>query len=1026
MPARTRTLNTATFVVLGDGLTAGAGDFGISEELQPFSFPAQVARRLNTPFPQPLMEAPGIGPVIGFPDLPVRLPQPMQTTVLKEFPPAGLYSNVSIPGLKLVDALTRRPASPLIHRSDGLQTAINLILGLPGLLMPGDAQLPTAAEYALFRRPTLTLIALGYHDIIDAALKGDPSWVPDDVSFRMNYGNVLMPFARVPGMVIACTIPDPVDTALFTPVAAAARVVKADPAVLAMLCGLNELDYLTPTGLVEAGCRLITRTPGSLPEGSVVTASVVARLSERTSSLNRQIRALAEEQGAQILDLHRLFARVKRDGVTVGERHLTADYMGGLFSLNGVYPGATGHGVIANELLDVLNTAEQTSHAPIKLEALMAADPVAQYRLAPGALLTVEDLLTVPAVAARKDAALEHVVRAPRSPQAPGTRITLPASLEATVMLDQESSFFGDALRAAHATIERDIPFGSSPNTFFGGLCLTQSHLSGSVTFRFTAPKGDLAHFTLSVGSGLIGQDGMLTAPQFFKLPSILNKVTDVEGITSAGDVNLATGEVTNLKIVLGFMNSALIALVSVNPNIPPTPIEFSNESRQDPKNSHYGSAWAKFEQRADGTLDFMMNGVSFMPLGAGFGGEPLRFPLPFTGPAMQFASIPAVGSALHPHISLSTTAVDAVACPAERIPDIPLNTVREYTTFTHNTAFGDKFTLNIPEMEGGATGRSHLMGRLLVQFGARSGNSVPVAVSTLMPGGMFAKPPDSPLAKEFPGRLTVGLLGHDETLRFKKIQYDMKGVAWVDDPFEVSLGSIDLKTGKVIGGFLFRGFIIQDVLLTLLKLEPRTPKSSWYMRGPAAFHKDPSGQTVFGYSGSVRVDYPEGFGFPRPDLKSVYKVGPNSALDPYIYIQAMDGIAPPPAGKTGGARGVVASNGQIFSYSYAIPGYPSGRPTAFEYINETTGGTFRMGSLVWVNFGNANRDALPGDVDCVTFSGIGLWSHDMSGPHMCTVQISTAPELSYVSIMIDGGMTSNVNTKPATAVLPFADVVLA
>jgi hypothetical protein len=1016
MSQRGIALNTATFVALGDGLAAGAGDFGLSEELQRFSFPAQVAQRLATPFPQPEMEAPGIGPVIGFPDLPVRLPQPMQTTVLKEFPPKGLYANVSLPGLKLIDALTRRPASPLIHRSDGLQTAINLVLGVPGLLMPGNVQLPTAVEYALFRQPTLMLIALGYFDVLDAALKGDPSWVPDDVSFRMNYESVLAPFGRSRGTIVVSTIPDPADTALFTPMAAASRVVKADAAALAMLCGLVESDNLTPQGLVEAGCRVITTRPGRLPEGSVVPSSVIARISERTASLNAQIHALANEHGALVLDLHAVFAKMKREGITVGDRRLTADYLGGIYSLNGVYPGATGHGVIANELLQVLNNASGTSYLPIKLQSLAAADPTVQYRLAPGPVLTVHDLASLAQVPADPPPA---VAAPPPAMMPPGSRILLPPGRKATIAVDPESSYFGDALRAAHATIERDIPFGSSPNTFFGGLCLTQSHISGSLTFEFGDPDGDTVPFTMSFGAGLVGQDGVLAAPQFFKLPSVGNKVTDVDGLRSAGELNLATGEVSNLKIFAAFSNSALVALVSVNPKIPPTPIEFSNEARQDSSSPHYGSAWAKFEQRADGTLDFLFSGVSFMPLGRGFAGEPLRFPLPFSGPAMQFASIPAVGSALHPHLCLSSLPPERSAASPDSVPEIPYNTVREYTTFTHNTAFGDKFTMNVPDMEGGATGRSHLLGRALIQFGERSGNSVPVSVSTLMPGGMFAKPPDSPMAKEFPGRLTVGLLGHDETLRFKKIHYDMKGVAWVDDPFEVSLGSIDLRTGRLIGNFLFRGFIIQDVLLTLLKLEPRTPKASWYMRGPAAFEKDPSGQTVFSFNGTVRVAYPEGFGFPRPDLKSVYVVGPNSALDPYFYLQAMDGIAPPPAGKSGGARGVVASNGQRFSYNYAIPGYPSGKPAAFEYINETTGGTFRMGSLVWVSFGNANRSAKPGEVDCVSFTGIGLWSHDMSGPHMCTVQISTAPDLPYVSILIDGGMVSNVNTKPPLAVLP-------
>src|SRR5215831_7216571 len=243
-----RSLNPANFVVIGDGLSAGAGDFGMSEELQPYSFVAQAARQMGTPFSQPVMEAPGIGPVIGFPDLPVRLPQPMQTTVLKTFPPSGPFQNLSIPGLKLIDALTRRPASPLIHRSDGLQTAINLILGLPGLATGGTQPMPTQMEYAASIRPTLALVALGYYDALDAAFRGDPSWIPDEVSFRMNYANLLMPFGRMQTTVVLCTIPDPADTALFTAVKDAARVVKAEGPVIAKLFGLDPDDCLTPTG----------------------------------------------------------------------------------------------------------------------------------------------------------------------------------------------------------------------------------------------------------------------------------------------------------------------------------------------------------------------------------------------------------------------------------------------------------------------------------------------------------------------------------------------------------------------------------------------------------------------------------------------------------------------------------------------------------------------------------------------------------------------------------------------------------
>ena len=124
---------------------------------------------------------------------------------------------------------------------------------------------------------------------------------------------------------------------------------------------------------------------------------------------------------------------------------------------------------------------------------------------------------------------------------------------------------------------------------------------------------------------------------------------------------------------------------------------------------------------------------------------------------------------------------------------------MREYTAFAHNSAFGDLFRLNIPELGGGATGRAHLSGRVLIQFGERNRDSVPVLISTIVPGGMFARPPESPMAAAFPGRLTLGLLGHDEVLHFPQAAYSMHGVCFVDDPFQYSVGAVDLKTGRFL-----------------------------------------------------------------------------------------------------------------------------------------------------------------------------------------------------------------------------------
>ena len=111
-----------------------------------------------------------------------------------------------------------------------------------------------------------------------------------------------------------------------------------------------------------------------------------------------------------------------------------------------------------------------------------------------------------------------------------------------------------------------------------------------------------------------------------------------------------------------------------MNPQFPKAPVRFPGE---------YGSAWAKFEQRPDGGLDFTLRGTTFIPLGPG-----LRFPLPFVGAGLP-ASVPAAGTALHPQICLSTKRPAATTNGAA-VPGFPFNTVQELTVFSHNTNFGD------------------------------------------------------------------------------------------------------------------------------------------------------------------------------------------------------------------------------------------------------------------------------------------------------------------------------------------------
>src|ERR1051326_163843 len=114
-------LNTSRFVVLGEGLAAGMGDFSLSDVTQQYSFPAQIAQQIGADFPQSLIQPPGIGDVPGFAPWPVIVPSALQSTVLDQIPPDP-PSNLSVPGFTVADALRMRPHEPIIDRASSKQT----------------------------------------------------------------------------------------------------------------------------------------------------------------------------------------------------------------------------------------------------------------------------------------------------------------------------------------------------------------------------------------------------------------------------------------------------------------------------------------------------------------------------------------------------------------------------------------------------------------------------------------------------------------------------------------------------------------------------------------------------------------------------------------------------------------------------------------------------------------------------------------------------------------------------------------
>ena len=377
--AQQNKLDVTTFVALGEGLAAGMADFSLKDIYQQQSFPALIAKQIKTDFPQPLIELPGIGSVPGFPPTEVTIPAKGQFTVREGFPPGLFVFNLSVPGLKLADSIGRRPVRPLIQKSDVQQTVINMILGYPALVLQQGTALWSQLEYAQQMKPTLALIELGYYDVLDAAVKGDPSLLPDVATFQTNYTQVVTSLTNSFTNVIVTTIPNPFDTAYFTTLPGATRLVGASAATIAQQSNLQSTDLLTLPGLFQVGSQtFVPSTPTSVPPGSVVSSAVAAQVTARVAALNSAISTVAQQKGALLYDLNALFARARTQGLTVGTRTLTADFQGGLYSLDGYYPGTVVHAVIANDILALLNKTFNTSFQPVDVTALLNSDPAAR------------------------------------------------------------------------------------------------------------------------------------------------------------------------------------------------------------------------------------------------------------------------------------------------------------------------------------------------------------------------------------------------------------------------------------------------------------------------------------------------------------------------------------------------------------------------------------------------------------------------------------------------------------------------
>jgi len=143
------------------------------------------------------------------------VPALMQTTALSDFPPAGAPATWRSPAIGSPTLSRSGPPRPSCTRENARQTLANLVLGLPGLLNGVSEGLPTQLEQAVAHQPTFALVALGFTEVLEAAVAGRPTRSDrGSVSRRLREAGLEAGRHRL--AVLLLTIPDPIDTAYFS------------------------------------------------------------------------------------------------------------------------------------------------------------------------------------------------------------------------------------------------------------------------------------------------------------------------------------------------------------------------------------------------------------------------------------------------------------------------------------------------------------------------------------------------------------------------------------------------------------------------------------------------------------------------------------------------------------------------------------------------------------------------------------------------------------------------------------------
>lgn len=386
----------ASYVSLGNSLTAGYQSGGISDSTQQLAYPVLIARQMGTPFTIPALRDPGCPPPIAnfLTGERVSVPQGLtdQCSFRADIAGKVVINNVAVPGANSVD--------PTSFDGSGANALTTLILG-------GETQV----QRALDANPTFISAWIGNNDVLAAALSGilvpvagiSPGVTPV-ATFATNYaamisglqagtslkGGVLIGVIQVAGapefFPAALLVNDPrykamFDAAVGAPVTIHPSCTPTTKSLISFAIVAQMRAWLAdpnPDPAQRAGVPPVLLCeknqpgfPAPLGDIFVLDAGEQAALATTIDSYNAIIDSTANALGWAYADLNPTIAQLRSDTTVVPAfPHLdqpTKPY-GDYVSLDGVHPAAAGQRLIADSLISVINAKYGTA-IPIRPSA---------------------------------------------------------------------------------------------------------------------------------------------------------------------------------------------------------------------------------------------------------------------------------------------------------------------------------------------------------------------------------------------------------------------------------------------------------------------------------------------------------------------------------------------------------------------------------------------------------------------------------------------------------------------------------